>query len=471
MTIDQRPYLFYGVTQALCATCLRVVQAKEVIQDGKVWLLKRCAEHGPQRVLIADDAVYWRWARERFVKAPEQVAAYNTSHRWGCPYDCGICPEHEQHGCLSILEVTDACNLRCPTCYAASGPERQTHRSLAVIEGMLDRIVANEGGSPDIVQISGGEPTVHPEFWAILAACRRRPIRHLMLNTNGVRLANEADFAQRLADAGAAGFEVYLQFDSLAAGPLLALRGADLREVRRRALDALDRAGISTTLVVTVRSGLNDGELGDILRFARSRPCVRGVTIQPVQDSGRNDGFDPAIHRLTLTEVRRRILEQDDLWRPEDLVPVPCNPDALCMAYAIRQGGTWRPVSGLVDHQALIDGARATIAFEAEALRPEFIRAFSTALAPAGAAGAISRLLCCLPGVACGQLSYRDVFRVIIMQFLDRHSLDMRTVRRSCVHIAHPDGKRSIPFDTYNLFYRDRLEAEVLAPLRAAARA
>ncbi len=152
-------------------------------------------------------------------------------------------------------------------------------------------------------------------------------------------------------------------------------------------------------------------------------------------------------------------------------MPVPCNPDALCMAYAVRQGGAWRPVSGLVDHQALIDGARATIAFEAESLRPEFVRAFSTALAPEGAAGAIARLLCCLPGVSRPQLSYRDVFRVIIMKFLDRHSLDLRTVRRSCVHIAHPDGKRSIPFDTYNLFYRDRLEAEVLAPLRAAASA
>ena len=468
MTVHVRPYLFYGVTQALCATCLRVVQAKEVIEDGKVWLLKRCPVHGPERVLIADDAAYWRWARERFVKAPEQVAAYNTPHRWGCPYDCGICPEHEQHGCLSILEVTDACNLRCPTCYAGSGPERQTHRSLDVIGRMLDRIVANEGGAPDIVQISGGEPTVHPDFWAILAACRERPIRHLMLNTNGVRLAREDGFAERLAAAGP-GFEVYLQFDSLQEGPLRTLRGADLREVRARALDALDRVGLSTTLVVTVRRGLNDGELGDILRFARSRPCVRGVTIQPVQDAGRNDGFAPAEHRLTLTEVRRRILEQDGLWSPADLVPVPCNPDQLCMAYAIRHNGQWRPVSGLVDHQTLIDGARATIAFESELLRPEFIRAFSTALAPEGAAGAIQRLLCCLPGVACGQLSYRDVFRVVIMQFLDRHSLDLRTVRRSCVHIAHPDGKRSIPFDPYNLFYRDRLEAEVLAPLRAAA--
>ena len=93
MTALVRPYLFYGATQALCATCLQVVQAKEVIEDGRVYLLQRCRTHGPQRVLIADDAAYWRWARERFVKAPEQVAAYNTPHRWGCPYDCGICPE------------------------------------------------------------------------------------------------------------------------------------------------------------------------------------------------------------------------------------------------------------------------------------------------------------------------------------------------------------------------------------------
>ncbi len=471
MSARTRPYLFYGATVALCATCLRRVEAKEVIEDGRVYLLKRCPEHGPARVLLADDAAYWRMAREQFLKPPEQVEAPNTPHHWGCPYDCGICPEHEQHGCLTLLEVTDACNLRCPTCYASSGPERKEHRSLAQIEAMLDRIVANEG-EPDVVQISGGEPTLHPDFFAILDACRRRPIRHLMINTNGVRIANDAAFAERLAGY-LPGFEVYLQFDSLSEEPQRVLRGADLRDVRRRALAHLNARNLSTTLVVTVRRGLNDHELGEIVEFAAAQRCVRGVTFQPVQDAGRNEGFDPEAHRLTLTEVRRRILEQTSVFRPQDLIPVPCNPDCLGMAYAMKTSAGLVPLSGLIDREVLLDASRNTIVFESDhRLRAEVIAAFSTGNSPEGAAHALRNLLCCLPAIASPEkLTYDQVFRVILMQFLDRHSMDQRTARRSCVHIAHPDGRRVIPFDTYNLFYRDSLERETLTPLRREVRA
>ncbi len=466
-----RPYLFYGSTTALCATCLRTVQAKEIIQDGRVYLLKRCPQHGSQRVLISDDAAYWRLGREHFNKPPEQVADYNTPHRYGCPYDCGICPEHEQHGCLTVLEITDHCNLRCPTCYASSGPERLTHRSLAVIEGMLDRIVANEV-EPDIVQISGGEPTTHPEFFAVMDACRRRPIRHLMLNTNGIRIAKEEGFAERLAGY-LPRFEIYLQFDSLDAEPQRVLRGADLTAIRAKALERLNALNLSTTLVVTVRRGLNDDQLGRIIDFALAQRCVRGVTFQPVQDAGRNAGFDPAEHRLTLSEVRRRILEQSAVFRPEDIIPVPCHPDCLAMAYALKGAAGATALTGMIDPQVLIEAGRNTIVYENDpGVRAALFKAFSTNHSPVSAAGALGRLLCCLPGIgpALGarSLSYDAVFRIIIMQFLDRHSLDLRSVRKSCVHIAHPDGKRIMPFDTFNLFYRDDLERQVLAPLREA---
>lgn len=472
MTDRVRPYLFYGATVALCATCLRRVEAKEVIQDGRAYLLKRCPDHGPERVLLADDAAYWRTARERFLKPPEQVLEPNTPYRFGCPYDCGICPEHEQHGCVSLLEVTDHCNLRCPTCYASSGPERDTHRSLETIERMLDRICANEG-APDIVQVSGGEPTTHPRFFDVLDACRRRPIRHLMVNTNGLRIAKEDGFAERLASY-TPGFELYLQMDSLRREPLLMLRGADLRDVHARALERLDALGLSTTLVMTVRRGANDDEIGDVLRHALEHRCVRGVTLQPVQDAGRNEGFDPATHRLTLTEVRRRIVEQSGVFRAEDVLPVPCNPDGLAMAYALKRGGSVAPLTGLIDPALLIEHGRNTIVFESDQkLRAEVVAAFSTAHSPEGAATSLKKLLCCLPGVtghvAGDPITYEQVFRVIVMQFLDRHSLDLRAVRRSCVHIAHPDGRRVIPFDTYNVLYRGDLERERLLPLRRGA--
>src|SRR5258707_11369747 len=273
----KRPYLFYDIAISICSTCYRKVEAKTVFQDGNVYLLKRCPEHGHERVLIADDVDYYRRCREIFIKPPEMPLVYNTPVKWGCPYDCGLCTDHEQHSCLSLIEICDYCNLRCPVCYASSGPERQQFRTLAQIERMLDAVVRNEG-HPDVVQISGGEPTVHPDFFAVLARAKARPIRHLMVNTNGVKIAESDDFAKRLAEF-MPDFEVYLQFDSLRKDALIALRGADLRSVRERALERLNQYGISTTLVVTLKKGVNDDEVGAIIDYALKQPCVRGVTL------------------------------------------------------------------------------------------------------------------------------------------------------------------------------------------------
>jgi len=230
MSVRVRPYLFYDVAVTICSTCYRKLEGKIVFEEGSVYLLKKCPEHGAEKVLVADDVDYYRRCREVFLKPPEMPVKYNTPVKWGCPYDCGLCTDHEQHSCLSLIEICDACNLACPICYADSGPHRPLFRPLAQVERMLDAVVRNEG-EPDVVQISGGEPTIHPEFFAILDAARRRPIRHLMVNTNGIRIAEDEVFAQRLAEYRPA-FEIYLQFDSLRAAPLKALRGADLRRIR-----------------------------------------------------------------------------------------------------------------------------------------------------------------------------------------------------------------------------------------------
>jgi uncharacterized radical SAM superfamily Fe-S cluster-containing enzyme len=465
-----RPYLFYDVAVSICSTCYRKVEGKIVFQDDAVYLLKNCPTHGHERVLIADDVSYYRKCREVFIKPPEMPRAFNTPVRWGCPYDCGLCADHQQHSCLSIVEVTDHCNLRCPICYAGSGPERQEYRSLDHIQRLIDAVVRNEG-QPDVVQISGGEPTLHPDFFAILDRAKAAPIRHLMVNTNGIRIAQDEMFAQRLAEY-MPDFEIYLQFDSLERDPLIALRGADLRDVRARALERLNRLGVSTTLVVTLKKGLNDGEIGELIDFALTQPAVRGVTFQPIQAAGRLEQFDPATDRLTLTEVRRRILEQTNVFRPEDVLPVPCHPDSLAMAYALKVGGKVVPLTGLIDPAVLIEGRRNTIVFEQDdAVRDGVFKLFATNHSPDSMAASLRELLCCLPRlVAPAGLRYENIFRVLIMQFIDAFSFDVRSVKKTCVHIVHPDG-RLIPFDTYNLFYRDELETSRLAPLRRQAEA
>src|SRR5215218_591840 len=241
------PYLFLGQTTSLCETCLSLVPAKIVSEDNAVFYLKRCRDHGVQKTLISDDLGYWK-AQKDWLKPGDRPLHVQSRTEHGCPYDCGLCPDHEQHSCLAILEINDACNLSCPVCFAESSTKRTGHRSMAEIEAMLDTLVASEG-EPDLVQISGGEPTLHPQFFDILDAARRRPIRHLMINTNGLRIAREPGFAERLAQY-MPGFEVYLQFDSLRPEALRNLRGADLSKVRVQALEALERAGVSTTLVV-----------------------------------------------------------------------------------------------------------------------------------------------------------------------------------------------------------------------------
>jgi 7,8-dihydro-6-hydroxymethylpterin dimethyltransferase len=465
MAARVRPYIFYDVALSICPTCYAKVEGKIVFQDGNVYLLKTCSTHGSQRVLIADDVDYYRRCREVFLKPPEMPVAYNTPVKWGCPYDCGLCTDHEQHSCLSLIEINDHCNLRCPICYAHSSPDRPLQRSLSQIEAMLDAVVRNEE-HPDVVQISGGEPTLHPEFFAVLDMAKARPIRHVMVNTNGVRIAQEEEFASRLSGY-MPDLEIYLQFDSFDRQPLMELRGSDLRNVRERALERLNRHKISTTLVVTLKKGLNDCEIGKIIDFALRQPCVRGVTFQPIQAAGRLEQYDPATDRLTLTEVRRKILEQTTVFRPEDIIPVPCHADSLAMAYALKINGKVIPLTRMIDPEVLINGGRNTIVYEQDdAVRNGVFKLFATNHSPRSGAGSLRDLLCCLPRLDVPpELDYDNIFRVLIVQFLDAYSFDVRSVKKSCIHIVHPDG-RLIPFDTFNLFYRDQLEIERLIPLR-----
>lgn len=457
-----RPYLFYDTTSSICSTCLHPVEAKIIFKDNHVYMDKWCPAHGVERVLVSDDVSYYRLCREVFVKHPEMPQIFNTKMEYGCPYDCGLCPDHMQHSCLSIVEITDNCNLNCPVCYAESGTHRQTHKSFADVLKMLDTVVANEGEA-DVVQLSGGEPTLHPDFWAIMDAAKARPIKHVMINTNGIVLAQDAEFVKRLATY-APGVEVYLQFDSLRAEVHKVLRGADLTRIRQQALANLNAVGLSTTLVMTLKKGLNDDEIGSVIDFALTQPCVRGVTLQPIQDAGRVENYDPRLHRLTVSEIRRKITEQTDIFTLQDIVPVPCNPDTLAMAYALKSADKVVPLTRYLDPQTLVEGSGNTIVFERDealksSMKDQIFKLFSTNHSPESQANCLSELMCCLPLISAPQaLRYDNVFRVLIVQFMDAYSLDVRALKKSCIHFAQPNGQM-IPFESYNLLYRsdDRL--------------
>lgn len=458
-----RPYTYYDFTVSLCPVCLQRIDAKIVFEGDNVFMLKRCREHGSFKVLIADDAAYYKNIRN-YNKPSETPYKFNTATHYGCPYDCGLCTDHEQHSCLTVVEITDRCNLTCPTCYAGSSPTHGRHRTLDEVKAMLDTIVENER-NPDVVQISGGEPTLHPQFFEILDYAKSLPIRHLMLNTNGIVIAKDFDFAKRLSTY-APGFEIYLQFDSLKKEVLETMRGANLVSIREQALAHLNELNLSTTLVVTIQKNLNDDTLGQVIDFATKQRCVRGVTLQPTQLAGRVENFDNLTDRITLTEVRRKILEQSSIFTADDLIPVPCNPDALVMGYALKMAGEVIPLTRYINPADLLDSGKNTIVYEQdEQLHSKMIGLFSTGNSTESATEKLHGILCCLPQVNAPSLGYDNLFRVIVMQFIDAYNFDVRAIKKSCVHIVDKNNK-IIPFETMNLFYRDE-KKEYLKQLQA----
>ncbi len=447
-----RDYNYYDFTISLCPECLKRIDAKIVFEENNVFMLKRCKEHGFFKVLIADDKDYYKNIRN-YNKPSETPFKFNTESLYGCPYDCGLCVDHEQHSCLTLIEITDRCNLTCPTCYAVSSPTHGRHRTLEEVKSMLDTIVENEK-EPDVIQISGGEPTIHPDFFKILDYAKSLPIKHIMVNTNGIEIAKDYNFTKKLKSYSP-DFEIYLQFDSFKADALKELRGQNLLNIRKKALEHLNDLNLSTTLVVTLQKGLNDDEIGEIVDFALKQKCVRGVTFQPTQIAGRLDNFDTNSNRITLTEVRRKILEQTKIFDKDDLIPVPCNPDALVMGYALKLAGQVFPLTRFVNPADLLDNSKNTIVYEQDReLHQKMFEIFSTGNSTDKVTSKLHSLLCCLPMIKAPELNYDNLFRIIIMQFIDAYNFDVRAIKKSCVHIVSKDNK-VIPFETMNLFYRD----------------
>ena len=226
-----RPYLFYDVAVSICSTCYRKVEAKIVFQDGSVYMLKRCPEHGSERVLMADDVDYYRRCREVFIKPPEMPLRFNTPVRWGCPYDCGLCPDHEQHSCLSLVEITDHCNLQLPDLLrrqradAAAVPQRSSRSS-----GMLDASCATRASPTSCRSPAASRRSTRSSSRSSTRA-KAAPIRHLMVNTNGVRDRDTTRRSPSGSPTYMPGFEVYLQFDSFERER--AARAARRRSARR----------------------------------------------------------------------------------------------------------------------------------------------------------------------------------------------------------------------------------------------
>ena len=236
-------YVFHELTRSICPSCKMVIDAKILLRDNKVYMSKRCSNCGPFMALVYDDArAYMSFAR--FNKPGTIPLAYGTRHDEGCPHDCGLCPDHEQHTCLGIIEVNSACDMDCPLCFADAAPGFSL--TIEEVEQMLDDYVRTEG-QPEVVQFSGGEPTMHPRIIDFVRAAYARDIRFVMLNTNGKRIARDDRFLTELEKVRPS---FYFQFDGFERETYRAIRGEpDIFEEKLRALDRLAAIGLDVTIV------------------------------------------------------------------------------------------------------------------------------------------------------------------------------------------------------------------------------
>jgi uncharacterized radical SAM superfamily Fe-S cluster-containing enzyme len=332
------------------------------------------------------------------------------------------------------------------------------------VESALDAFLRAEG-DPEVVMFSGGEPTIHPQILEFLQLATDKGIGLVTLNTNGIRLAHDRRFVAALA-----GIEpkprIYLQFDGLDERTHREIRGRDLRAAKQQALDHCAEFGLVAILVAAIERGVNEDEIGAIVRFGMAHPAVKGVAFQPVTHSGRHPGFD-AMNRVTNADVIHAVADQLPEWfRVSDFVPVPCCfPTCRSITYALVDGDTVIPVTRLLDVEDYLDYVTNRVLPDAT-IRQSLEKLWS-ASAFAGSAGTdthLDRLGCVACGLdaPAGLASLAEkAFMLVIQDFQDPYTLNVKQLMKCCVEEITPDG-RIIPFCAYNsVGYREQVRAQM----------
>lgn len=436
---------------ALCPECLRSLPANVVERDGRIWLDRICPKHGPSTALLASNA-------DEFIRLRQFVSPRAS----GC---CGVgetCDPGRPPVCVLLLEITQACNLRCPTCYAdAHGHE---FMSLEEIRRRLDAFFRRQPRL-DILMLSGGEPTIHPVFSDILRAVVEYPIDRILINTNGIRITQSPELRDAIKQHRRK-VELYLSFASFRKQVHERLYARDLLEVKTRAIRLAAESGVFVTLVPTVERGINDDELGDLYRFALSHDNVNGITFQPVMTAGRFEHDHEPGERLTMSDVLRLIEEQTggDLLQT-DFVGLPCsNPDCCSLTYGFLDSQRKRiaPLPRHLDVGRYLDLFADRISF-AGLLGSAARRVWSDVahfrggqtLKDLGVLFARGGLREVVPLMRDPEEFGRRVFRIVVKPFMDAHTYDQKRIEQCCTMILDDDGS-PVSFCEYNVFRRGK---------------
>lgn len=452
-------YRVLSQTESLCPVCLEKIPAFRVTDGCDVYLEKHCESHGKfSAVIWRKDPSFEKWVKP---KVPVQPPVCYSEITKGCPFDCGLCVLHRQITCTALLEITQRCNLNCKYCFASSEKSAVSDPDIKTIEFWFKRV--KEAAPSSNIQLSGGEPSLRDDLSQIVEIGRQAGFGFIQLNTNGLRLAEEEDYAARLKEAGLA--SVFFQFDGLSDKTYLALRGQKLLAKKLLAIERCAKAGIGVVLVPMIVPGINVHEIGSILEFAlKEYPGVRGIHFQPVSYFGRHPENIDNNNRITIPEIITALETQSNgMVRASDFRPPGCE-NALCSfngKFLVMSGGHLKPLisenSSCCNKPIKADiGARQSITSVA--------RQWSGIRAQRSGIG--DQVDGCHGSERVGQKKEEEIcdmdfdgfldfvltrsFSISGMAFQDIWNLDLERLKDCCIHTVSNDG-RLIPFCAYNL--------------------
>ena len=482
--------------ESVCPECMRLLPARLYEHEGQVRMEKTCPEHGRFEDIYWSDARLYLKAEEYHYADGDGIENPNTEATSQCPQQCGLCPDHASNTALGNVDLTNRCNLKCPICFASADAAGYVYEP--TFEQALDMLRTYRGMRPAparAVQFSGGEPTLHPRFLDILKAAREMGFSHTQIATNGLRFAQEEDFAKRCEDAGL--HDIYLQFDGLTDDVYRQTRGRALVAEKMKAVERIMATDMKIVLVPTIVRGVNDNQVGDIVRFALERiQTVAGISFQPVAFTGRISTEERLRQRYTLPDLAKDVAAQAGIGNPyEDWYPLACVQPFTRLVAAIRgqanivmschphcslgtylfvgNDGKAVPVPQFFDLRGLLDDMWR-LAQKAEVSHIKFFQKAQAFLAlrrhwrqegaPAGMT--FDSWLHTLNGMVDKKVGRGNVgkktFRSLLvagMHFMDRYNYETDRARRCVIHYASPDGKL-YPFCTYNAgpVYREKVE-------------
>lgn len=460
--VDPKPtadYIFHELTRSICPDCRRVIDAQIILRDNRVFMRKRCPEHGLFEAHIYGDAEAYV-NNVKFNKPGAIPLKFSTEVEHGCPHDCGLCPDHQQHACLGIIEVNSACNMDCPLCFADAGAG--FNLTLEEVDDILDRFIETEGRA-EVIQFSGGEPTIHPEIIEMVRLAQSKDIRTVMINTNGRRIAEDDHFLAQLAEVEPA---FYFQFDGFESATYEKIRGEpDLFPEKLRALDRLASVGLRVVLVPAIEADVNLHEIGEIIRFGLQHPAVAGINFQPAFHAGRHMEHDP-LKRLTIPDLIREVEAQTTgMFTQDDFVPVPCCfPTCNSVTYAYIEGDTVLPITRLIDVEEYLDYITNGILPPLDMnLRNALEGLWSSSIVPGSDKATHDLTISC---EACGlpieiENISGSIFMIMFQDFMDPWTFNQKTLMKCCKEFLLPDGKQ-IPFCAYNnVGYREQARIQL----------